>query len=157
METKDWILLCLPIIANGIIVFIFQKFITTKLERLNKKSNIRDEVIILFWKKLQKLNEVFIQANIATRSNPDALPTELDKIRESVLEIIQYYDTNKYDLDIYTGEYNCWEESWNKFTSTLTEFSHSVLTPEMQLRLGSELQTVKEKTQDLINIVRRKY
>ena len=50
METKDWILLGVPILANGIIVFIFQKFITIKLERLTKKSNIRDEIIILFTK-----------------------------------------------------------------------------------------------------------
>lgn len=50
METKDWILLGVPILANGIIVFIFQKFITIKLERLTKKSNIRDEIIILFGK-----------------------------------------------------------------------------------------------------------
>ena len=157
METKDWILLGVPILANGIIVFIFQKFITIKLERLTKKSNIRDEIIILFWKKLQYLNEVMIHANIVIRSNPDMLAIELEKIKEAVIDIIQYYDTNRYDLDIISGKYNDWEASWNKFTSTLKEFSSSELTKEKQQRLGSELQSVKEKTLNLIQATRSKY
>ena len=157
METKDWILLGVPILANGIIVFIFQKFITIKLERLTKKSNIRDEIIILIWKKLQYLNEVMIHANIVIRSNPDMLAIELEKIKEAVIDIIQYYDTNRYDLDIISGKYNDWEASWNKFTSTLKEFSSSELTNEKQQRLGSELQSVKENTLNLIQATRSKY
>lgn len=153
METKDWILLILPIIANGVMVFFFQKVITIKLDRINKKSNIRDEVIILFWKKLQSLNETFIQANIVTKANPNKLMEELEKIRISVIEIIQYYDTNKYDLNICSSEYKCWEESWNKFTKTLIEFSDSKLTNKM----GVELQNVKDNTQGLINAVRKKF
>lgn len=157
METKDWILLILPIIANGIMVFTFQKVITIKIEKFNKKSSIRDEVIILFWKKLQCLNEVFIQTNISVRTSPNTLAKELEKIKNSVFEIVQYYDTNKYDLKIYSDEYKCWEKSWNKFVGTLAEFSNLTLTKEMQMRLVFELQSVKEKTQDLINIVRKKY
>ena len=157
METKDWILLGVPILANGIIVFIFQKFITIKLERLTKKSNIRDEIIILFWKKLQYLNEVMIHTNIVIRSNPDMLAIELEKIKEAVIDIIQYYDTNRHDLDIISGKYNDWEASWNKFTSTLKGFSSSELTNEKQQRLGSELQSVKENTLNLIQATRSKY
>lgn len=157
METKDWILLIFPIIANGTIVFIFEKIITSKFEQINKKSKIRDEVIICFWKKLQNMNEVFIQADMATRNNPDILVEELYKIENCVLEIVQYYDTNEYDLKIFSDEYKSWSESWNRFVSTLTEFSGLELTKEMQLRCGSELQDVKEKTQDLINMVRKKY
>lgn len=80
METKDWILLIFPIIANGIMVFVFQKIITIQIEKINKKSSIRDEVIIMFWKKLQHLNEIFIQANTLVINNPDTVAMELEKI-----------------------------------------------------------------------------
>ncbi len=157
METKDWILLIIPIIANGIIVFLFQKYITNKLDHINKRNSIRDEVIILFWKKLQNLNEMFIQANVAVQNNPATLSTELEKIKDGVLSIIQYYDTNKYDLAIYSKEYNEWESTWNKFSSTIIAFSHSTLNTQMQLQLGNELQDVKTKTQELIDVTRKKY
>lgn len=75
-----------------------------------------------------------------------------------IIEIIKYYDTNKYDLEIYSNEYENWKVSWDKFTETLNEYSNfSYLTQNMKTKLGSELQEVKDKTQDLISIVRKKY
>ncbi|NLV87193.1 MAG: hypothetical protein GX025_08270 [Clostridiales bacterium] len=52
MENKDWVLLFVPIMFNGILVFVFQKVITNKIDHKKKRYLLRDEVVILFWKKL---------------------------------------------------------------------------------------------------------
>ena len=65
MSTKDWIVLLVPIICNGIIVFAFQKILSKKIERYNKRQDIRDDILKQFWNKLQELNDTFVQTNIA--------------------------------------------------------------------------------------------
>ncbi len=157
METKDWIIIFIPILSNGIILFIFQKIIISKLEHLKKKNDLRDEVILLFWKKLQTLNDIFIQTNISLEKNPDSINTEINKIYDAILSIIQYYDTNKYDLKIFSVQYKKWENSWNIFSDTLSRFSNLTLTHQMVLELGQKLQYVKTCTLELINATRKKY
>lgn len=157
MKIKDWLLLFIPIVCNGIFIYIFQKIITFNLIKLEKKSKIRDEVFMQFWKRLQNLNEFIIQANITTKKNPNALSNELLKIQESILGIDIFYDTNKYDLRSFSKEYTCWKSSWNTFASTITKYNNSILTHEQQLLLGSQIQDVKDKTQYLIDIVRKNY
>ena len=88
MEAKDWILLFVPIVVNGFIIYIFQKIVSTKFERLNKKQGLRDEAILLFWRKLQNLNTVFIQANVSANESPNNLNTGLMEMRNNMLDII---------------------------------------------------------------------
>lgn len=158
METKDWILLIIPIIMNGIIngiiLFVFQKIISLKLKHIEKLNALRDEAFISFLKKLQNFNEVLIQVNWTFMRNPDLIYyKELSKINESVHSIIQYYDTNKYDLEIFSKEYNDWNKSLEKFTYTIS----STLTPKMKFELGSNLQDLKNQTQNLIDVIRKNY
>ena len=63
MEIKDWILLIVPIVGNGIILYFFQRCLGRKIE---KRQDLRDDVIKVFWNKLQELNNAFIQLNIET-------------------------------------------------------------------------------------------
>lgn len=157
MERKDWILLILPIILNGIFIFAFQKTITVKLEQISKKNSIRDNVVMCFYEKVQNLNDTLIQANISVSNSPDSLFTELKNIHESVLEIVRYYDNNKYDLDIFENEFDFWEKSWNTFVATMQRYSNCALTPDMQRELGIQLQGVKGQTQSLMKTIREKY
>lgn len=55
-----------------------KKLITNKVEHINRRNGIRHEVIILFWKKLQNLNDTFVQAMIAVGVNSDLLFDELE-------------------------------------------------------------------------------
>lgn len=157
MGNKDWILLLVPIVCNGLLVFVFQKFISNKIDHTNKRNNLRDEIVILFWKKMQELNDVFIQINDSVRRNPEELNLGLETIKNKVIEIIQYYDKNKYDLCIFEKEYLSWENSWNTFTSTLQKYQNTKLERDSAIELGSQLQSVKDETQDLIATTRNKY
>ena len=49
MTTTDLITILLPIFAEGIIIFLFQLFINRKLNRIDKKIEIKDNVILTFY------------------------------------------------------------------------------------------------------------
>ncbi len=55
MECKDWIILVVPIICNGIIIFVFQKILSKKIERQSKRQDIRDDVLKKFWNKTTRI------------------------------------------------------------------------------------------------------
>lgn len=54
MTKTDWITMIFPVIANGLLLYLFHKVIEKKFERVGKRNELRDEVIILFWKKCNK-------------------------------------------------------------------------------------------------------
>lgn len=157
MEYKDWITLFTPIICNGIIVFALQEIFSRKFERYNKRQDIRNEVLKRFWNKLQELNGTFIQVNTAVMRNPEVASNSAGIFQNSVLDIIQYYDTNQFDLEIFSKEYVNFQQSWNDFERIYKMYAGKQLDRQKQLELGRALQLVKEKNQELINEVRRQY
>lgn len=157
MECKDWIVLFVPIICNGIIVFVFQKMLGKKIERQSKRQDIRDDVLKRFWNKLQELNDTFIQTNIAVMRDPKVSGNSLGIFQSVILDIIQYYDTNEFDLKVFAEEYNDFRSCWIDFENTYRSYVGKQLNHEMQKLLGEKLQLVKEKNQVLISKVRKKY
>ena len=157
METKDWITLIVPIVANGFIIFVFQKLFEKRLKKLTKRQDIRDDVLHTFWKKLQSLNELFLQLNIQSRNDPSIVANSISFFGPKVLEIVQYYDTNKYDLEIFERKFIILQNSWNEFNSTWCSYANHTLTAEMQANLGHKLQLVKSANLELITEVRKKY
>lgn len=157
METKDWIVLIVPIVSNGILLFAFQKLFEKQISKLNKRQDIRNEVFLAFWKKLQDLNDLFIQVNIQSRRDPSIAGKSVSVFGEQVLAITQYYDTNKYDLVKFESSFKKFQNSWNDFLSCWSLYANTPLTSDMQLALGQKLQLVKEANQELIDEVRKKY
>lgn len=157
MEGKDWIILLVPIICNGIIIFVFQKILSRKIERQSKRQDIRDDVLKRFWNKLQELNDTFVQTNIAAMRDPNVAGNSLGIFQSAILDIIQYYDTNEFDLKVFSKEYKDFKSSWIDFENTYSSYVGKQLNREMQTQLGEKLQLVKEKNQVLISKVRKKY
>lgn len=157
MECKDWIILVVPIICNGIIIFVFQKILSKKIERQSKRQDIRDDVLKKFWNKLQGLNDTFIQMNIAVMRDSKVVGNWLNICQNVIWDIIQYYDTNEFDLKVFAEEYNDFRNSWINFENTCRNYAGKRRNCEMQEQLGKKLQMVKEKNQVLISKVRKKY
>lgn len=157
METKDWITLIIPIVANGFVIFIFQKLFEKRLKKITKRQDIRDDVLHTFWKKLQSLNDLFIQLNIQSRNDPSIAANSISIFGPRILEIVQYYDTNKYDLEIIESKFNKLQNSWNEFNGVWCSYANKPLTSEMQANLGNKLQLVKTANLELIDEVRKKY
>lgn len=157
MESKEWLIMLVPICAHGVIVFIFQKIISTKIERQNRKNSLKDEVVLLFWKKLQSLNTSFIHTNISILRNPNNLNVGLLEIENRIMDIIEYYDTNVYDLCDFKEEYNRLTKAWDDFVAVSKSLENITLTQENQRTLGEKIQKVKENNLKLISSVRKKY
>lgn len=157
MEYKDWITMFVPIICNGFLIFIFQNIITKEIARQEKKQGIRDDVLRTFWNKLQKLNDTFIQINVARYKDPTVAGRSLEILQLVIVEIYQYYDTNEFDLKFLTKRYTKFQQCWLNFKNTYNEYSKKTLTKEMQIDLGIKLQKVKEANQVLIHKVREEY
>lgn len=157
MEIKDWILLLFPIICNGFIVFLFQKMISKKIDRTEKRNALRDETLLLFWRKLQDLNDLFIITNKNVSNGSQNLLKGLEEIRDQVINIVQFYDTNSYDLKIVSEDYTVWEKSWNYFSAALVTNSGKPITRDIQTQLAREFQKVKDNTKMLIEAIRKKY
>ena len=157
MSKSDWITMVFPIIANGILLYLFHKGIEKKFEQDGKRNKLRDEVIILFWKKMQQVNDALISANRETRKNRNSLQENLIIIKDKVFESVQFYDTNNYDLKIFEKEYDKWNEAWNDFVKELERNLGKNLSTQTQQLLGIKLQYFKENTEKFIEIIRKKY
>lgn len=155
MEIKDWLLLIVPIVSNGIILYFFQRC-------FEKRQDLRNDVIKVFWNKLQELNDAFIQANIETMKTEELEKSKIVNknlmiIQEFILELIKYYDTNQYDLKVFAIFFNDLQKKWQDFQDTCNEYRPVNIDDEIKLKLGEKLQLVKEANQKLINEVRDKY
>ena len=157
MSTKDWIVLLVPIICNGIIVFAFQKILSKKIERYNKRQDILDDILKQFWNKLQELNDTFVQTNIAAMRDSSVAGNSIGIFESVILDIVRYYDTNEFDLKVFKKEYNDFNDAWIDFKNTYVSYMGKRLDRKMQNQLGEKLQLVKEKNQTLISEVRKKY
>lgn len=158
MSTKDWITLILPIFLNGVLIFIFQKILAGKIEHINERNSIRNKVLQLFWEKSQKFNDMLIRSNINIQQKNSCLNIELQKIHDEMVLLIQYYDTNSYDLDVVKKEYDALCISWDKFVEALEKYhGNEMLTKDMKMDLGNKLQAVKDNTKELIKACRDQY
>lgn len=157
VEIKDWIILIVPILLNGIIVFLLQKETEKRLERKNKRQDLRDEILILFWKKLQDLNDIFIDSNIQVLKGIAKPEEGINEIQQRIVYLIQFYDTNKFDLETFNLLFESLKNSWENFLKTYNKYVGKTLTIKEKKELGQKLQEVKDQNQELILAVREKY
>lgn len=157
METKDWILLTVPIISNGILLAIFSKIVDNKVKKINKRQDLRDLIIKEYWTKFQKLNEVFIKSNINAMKNPETVHESIEKIQNLVLEIVTYYDTNEFDLKVLSKMQSDFQKLWDDFMNTYNQHANILLPDEMKTSIGIKLQKVKEEAQKISKELRKIY
>lgn len=124
--------------SNGVIIFFFQKITSNKLEKINKRNNLRAEIILSAWRKLQELNDIMIQVN------------------KDVL--IKFFDTNEYDLNELSIEFSKWKNSWDNFSVKYESSNkNSKMNKNDSIDLGIKLQNFKNENLKLIKFVREQY
>ena len=125
---------------------------------------LKSEVIKLFWKKLQNINDAFVQMTIDTMSaceqglnTTPIIQRDLIIIQQLILEVVKYYDSNKYDLDQFNIYFNELNNKWQDFQDTYNKLCNIELDDNMRVKIGNKMQLVKDANQKLINEVRNKY
>lgn len=65
MGGKDWAMVLIPIFGNGVLIYLFQLYVTKKIE----KRKFKDAIELKLYDKLAELNQVMIQSNANIQSN----------------------------------------------------------------------------------------
>ena len=115
MEAKDWIILILPIISNGIILVIFQKLI---VDKYIKHRLLKDEIVKSFMDKLKELLELMIQTNFDSMVDGDSVNNNIVRLQSKIVDIVKFYYTNNYDLKKFNKEFEIFNNNWMTFQTT---------------------------------------
>lgn len=154
MEPKDWIILILPIISNGIILVVFQKLI---VDKYIKHRLLKDEIVKSFMDKLKELLELMIQSNFDSMVDGNSVNDNTRKMQSKIVDIVKYYHTNNYDLKKFNKEFEAFNDNWMIFQTTYCTYALQDFTMEKKMDLGKKMQSVFDSLETLINEVRRRY
>lgn len=101
MEVKDWILLLVPILGNGIIIFILQKI----FEKRQMTKTIKLEYASLLRQKIDLSLELHAKATRLANEENDENGTIINETIEeyvnSILDIYYYYVPNKFVFEAF--------------------------------------------------------
>lgn len=84
MTIKDWILLLLPIVFNGIILVIFQKFV---IDKYIKHRMLKDEIVKEFLDMLKDLISYMIQSNFESMNDGDSINNNVSIMQKKLVEM----------------------------------------------------------------------
>jgi len=148
MELKDWILLIVPILFNGIVVLIIQIiFEKKKIKRETKMPCYKN-----FSDLLKKCNNAFIDENINVQKSGKNVNESLKLFQNLIIEIIKYYDSNKLYLCKIECYCNALFNSWYNFEE-FTKVVSNPLTNLNKKELGEKLQEVKDNLNKLNEVL----
>lgn len=146
MNTKDWILLLVPIFCNGVIVFILQKV----FEKKQITNNIKYEYATELRKKIDFCLELHAEAtrlaNEGDKNKDREIIETLQKYVNSVLDVYYYYIQNK----VIFGSLENKLKLIAKYLMELTEYSQKKEGNSIQLssyfnKIRDELMYIKNK------------
>lgn len=97
MVNKDWILLLVPIISNGLLVWFLQHMIQLWLKRNEKCSDLRDDIFREYISKIIKAKSACRALSTARgeakiTNDLSALDNAVITLRSTILELCEYYD-----------------------------------------------------------------
>ena len=101
METKDWIILLVPIAINGICLFIFQQMIKQKFSKMEKKTEYRQAVLREFLQMLKDFYESFWvirNSDQEVSCNGSFFSDSWNSATKQIQSLLMYYDTHKASL-----------------------------------------------------------
>ena len=90
MSTKDWILLLVPILCNGVVVFLLQKTFERRQLALTEKY----KYVLVMQQKVDNALALFIKT-IQTSGNDSVQTSWLNQFISSYCEVYYYYQQNQ--------------------------------------------------------------
>lgn len=155
MTKKDWIMMLVPIVANGIIIFFLQKWISQKIDQINKRNSIRDSVYKTFWDQSQAYTLFITRMIKEAQEDYTSFINNFFRLKDLTDEMIAFYDANKEDLKKVDKEYNDLQSAWNDIDEAVTTGPRKAAMQEPDF--DACLQALKDASGDLTKAVRRNY
>lgn len=99
MSAKDWILLFVPIGFNGILLFIFQQWWKTKLDKITLRNVRTAKIIDGFIERIQHAQEVVVEIESQFCLRKD-LKEVRQKLCDSISDLYQYEKRNEFLIEL---------------------------------------------------------
>ena len=158
MVIKDWILLLVPIIFNGVIMTLLKHNFEIKLKIKHERRTLKQTVFNELLDLIESLNSS-ITDTMLVRHNPD-ISVELANINSCQIELHKYY-LNKFSvLEDISKHYDKFIESWELFGKQAGLYTDNIRNDELdwavchKSRTLYELNNVKISVELLIKEVR---
>ena len=119
MESKDWILLLVPVIINGIIFYLVQLYFQSKIKHNEHKVEVKRNINSQFFTLLFEAKNNFRDLHYCISqdvNNLEAIQQNLKKFDLSLQNIIYYYE----DYNFYLKKYS---QNIEQLENILEEYS----------------------------------
>lgn len=124
METKDWLALFIPIIFNGLLLFLFQQAIIRNNKRAERRNDYQYQTLTHFLDLLQRFYTAFraIQAVDTTVSGKQITFADAwNPAAELMQQLVVYYDTHPVALKKVETQFQRCKEQWTNIASQLLQ------------------------------------
>lgn len=137
METKDWILLFVPIVANGIILYLIQLYFQSKIKKNEHKTEIKQKINSELFHLLLDSKNNFRALSYSSIDHPqdDKLFSDnLQKFNLSIRKILDYYHDYTFYLEKYSSNMKELEIIFDEYVNYGR--SHQLLNDTIRKQLG---------------------
>lgn len=105
MTSKDWILLIVPIFANGFVLYLLQLYFQSKLKRIEHKNEVKEKINNCFFSLLLDVKANFRTLGRCIHANPEdteLISKNLANYNKSIGKALEYYN----DYDFFLKDYS---------------------------------------------------
>lgn len=136
MVTKDWILLFVPIIVNGFVLYFIQLYFNQKVKHNEHKNEIKQNINNTFFKMLIESKDNFRNLGRCLIDNPENIELvnqNLKKFNIGIRKTLDYYSDYTFYLEDYSYSVKQLETLFDKHV----EFgrTHTELNEESRIKL----------------------
>ncbi|MBE6816018.1 MAG: hypothetical protein E7522_11300 [Ruminococcaceae bacterium] len=122
METKDWIIMLVPILINGVFLFVFQQVMTQKIKKTEKKTDYRQGVLTEFLSLMQSVYDNIKNIAWALKPNSDDFAEHWNSFVLQIQNINSFYNTHKPTLSSLEKPYEKCIEGYKRLDWILSKY-----------------------------------
>ncbi len=118
MEYKDWILLLIPILANGIVIYFIQLYFQEKLKKREHKNEVKERINQEFFTLLLAVKRnfrVFNNCITDELGNTKRFKETLSCLNQSIRELLDFYVDYKVFLCTYASNLDQLDAVFNDY------------------------------------------
>lgn len=146
METNNWVIILVPILFEGIIIFFFQLYINRRFEKKDRKLAIQDDAVKLFLSKVRETTileqEVF---NGSVELSTESLQVFLDQLNA----LKNIYRAYEHELKKFKKEFESFYNSWGAFVDLWNKNSGREVDPDLRAQLTERYNICNLKMKEL--------
>lgn len=114
MTSTDIITMVVPILMNGLFIFVFQTWFSRKKEAEDRERNFTYEILSQYYRLIQKINNTSNELKMNHKDiSQEDFNQYLNNVRDSIWDARCYLEANSLDLDFLRDTYFHIEDAWN--------------------------------------------